>query len=228
MNRYERQLGLPEIGEAGQEALKQASVVVVGIGGLGCVSATYLASAGVGRLGLCDYDIVTESNLNRQICYNESDIGHSKVLCSERYIRALNKEVKTDAITMKLERNNVDEIVSKYDIVIDGSDNYETRFLLSDACQAQGKPFVFGAVCGMMGQVSVLCCEKKTYRDIMSGTEDVKVVDTDKFILGPTAGVIASLQAIETIKLIVGIRPSLIDKLASVDLRTLNMEIYDL
>lgn len=228
MSRYERQLGLPEIGKSGQAALKRASVLVVGIGGLGCVSVAYLASAGIGKLGLCDYDIVTDSNLNRQLCYNENDIGHSKVLCAERYIRALNKEVKTDAITVKLERSNVDEIVSKYDIIVDGSDNYETRFLLSDACQAHGKPFVFGAVCGMTGQVSVLCCKKKTYRDIMPEKEDASVVETDRLILGPTAGVIASLQAMETIKMIVGIRPTLIDKLASVDLRTLNMEIFDL
>ena len=142
MNRYARQTSLPEIGEAGQEKLRNAKVLIVGVGGLGSPIALYLAGAGVGTLGLVDDDQVGISNLQRQVLYAEADVGESKPLCGARRVQGLNSDVNVEVYPFRLDKKNVGELVRNYDIVVDGCDNFATRYLLNDVCNAWGKPYV--------------------------------------------------------------------------------------
>lgn len=228
MTRYERQIAIREIGIAGQEALAKASVLIVGIGGLGCVSATYLTVAGVGRIGLADADIVAPNNLNRQICYNESDIGQLKVNCAANHLRRLNSGIVVEAMPLYLTESNAPTIIPNYDIIIDGTDNYESRFIISDCCALLHKPFVYGAVCEFSGQVGILCCGKRSYRDFMPDVEQIPRQAKDKNIIGPTAGVVGCMQASEVIKYITMRNTSLIDKLCIINLLTCQTDILSL
>ena len=158
MSRYDRQISLPEIGEAGQEKLRNAKVLIVGVGGLGSPIALYLAGAGVGTLGLVDDDKVSISNLQRQVLYAEADVDQSKPLCGARRVQGLNSDVKVEVYPFRLDKRNASELIRNYDIVVDGCDNFATRYLLSDTCSALGKPYVYGAIQGFTGQVSVFCC----------------------------------------------------------------------
>ena len=145
MNRYARQTSLPEIGEAGQEKLRNAKVLIVGVGGLGSPIALYLAGAGVGTLGLVDDDQVSISNLQRQVLYAEADVGESKPLCGARRVQGLNSDVNVEVYPFRLDKKNAGELIRNYDIVVDGCDNFATRYLLNDVCNAWGKPYVYGA-----------------------------------------------------------------------------------
>lgn len=141
--RYHRQVLLPEIGEEGQKKLQSARVLIVGMGGLGCPIALYLCGAGIGTLGLMDDDIVSISNLHRQVIYDEADIGQPKALCATRHLRAKNNDIRLIAHPMRLTKENADALIRDYDIVVDGCDNPSTRYLMSDACHRQGKPYVY-------------------------------------------------------------------------------------
>lgn len=228
MKRYERQLMLSQIGQDGQEKLSKSSVLIVGVGGLGCVSATYLASAGIGKIGLADHDSIEISNLNRQICYNESNIGRNKAECAAEYIHRLNSNISVETMPFQINSDNANKILGQYDIIVDGTDNYETRFVVSDICSSYHKPFVFGAVRGFVGQVSVLCCGKYTYRDFMPEENSVCHSLDDKAIIGPTAGIVGCTQASEVIKLITMNDTVLIDKLWLIDLMTCKTDIINL
>ena len=166
-DRYARQLTLPAIGERGQRQLKRARVLVVGAGGLGSPAALYLAAAGVGTLGIVDDDIVVESNLHRQVLHRTADVGRAKVDSAADAIAAANPLVKVRRHRTRLSADNALEIVTGYDLVLDGSDNFGTRYLVNDACVLAGKPWVWGSVLRFDGQVAVFWQGYgPTYRDL--------------------------------------------------------------
>ena len=156
MNRYSRHLVLLEVGIKGQEKIKQAKVLIVGAGGLGSPAALYLAAAGVGTIGIADFDNVEENNLQRQIIHSTKDIGTSKLESAKKAILDLNPNVKVELHNVKLDSKNALEIIKGYDVVIDGSDNFPTRYLVNDACVLLKKPNVYGSIFRFEGHVSVL------------------------------------------------------------------------
>lgn len=205
-NRYARHLALDQVGEEGQVALNAAQVMVLGAGGLGSPIALYLAAAGVGTLGLVDFDLVSVNNLQRQILHGTPDIGRHKVDSATETLAGINPEVKVRKHRLKLEPDNIWELINAYDIVVDGSDNYATRFLVNDVCHQAGKPLVFGAVLQFSGQVTTFtrepdCC---CYRCIFPAAPDPEFVQTcvDAGIFGAVTGIIGSIQATEVLKLI--------------------------
>jgi molybdopterin/thiamine biosynthesis adenylyltransferase len=155
INRYSRHVTLPEVGVAGQEKLKAAKVLSIGAGGLGSPIGIYLAAAGVGTIGVVDDDVVDVSNLNRQIAHSTFDAGKPKVDSIRERMNAINPHVQVEAYNMRLTRDNALEIFAKYDIIIDGSDNFETRYLVNDAAYLAGKPLVYGSIFRFEGQISV-------------------------------------------------------------------------
>ena len=155
IRRYGRQIMLPEIGITGQEKLKKSKVIVVGAGGLGCPVLQYLAAAGTGRLAIAEFDTVSESNLQRQILYGSGDIGKLKSIIAAGRIELLNDLIETERINLKIDRTNSLRILADFDIVVDATDNYAARYLLSDTCVILGKPLVHGAIYKFEGQVSV-------------------------------------------------------------------------
>lgn len=168
--RYDRQMILPEIGEDGQQKLKQAKVLIVGVGGLGSPIALYLTGAGVGCIGLVDDDVVSTSNLQRQVLYSEKELGKPKAICAAERLSALNSEITIRTYPIRLTEENAQEIISQYDIVVDGCDNFSTRYLINDICAEMGKVYVYGAICGFEGQVSVFHYgEEKKLSGLISG-----------------------------------------------------------
>ena len=151
--RYNRHIILPEIGEEGQMKLGKAKVLLIGVGGLGSPIALYLAAAGVGRIGLVDDDVVSESNLQRQVLYTESEVGQPKVICAARRLQALNSRLVVDTFPCRLTNENAEELISQYDLVIDGCDNFPTRYLISDVSARLHKPYIYGAIREFDGQV---------------------------------------------------------------------------
>lgn len=231
MTRYDRQISLPEIGKAGQERLRKAKVLITGVGGLGSPIALYLAGAGVGTLGLVDDDNVSISNLQRQVLYTEADLGQPKPLCAARRVQALNSDVKVETYPFRLDKENVTELIRSYDIVVDGCDNFATRYLLNDTCLALGKPYVYGAIRSFEGQVSVFCHGKgaKTYRDLYPDEEEaLRMPPPDKSVIGVTPALVGIVEANEVLKLIVGYGELLAGKLWTIDLRTMQSNIFSL
>src|SRR5258705_1231687 len=158
--RYQRQITLPEIGAAGQARLAHASVLIIGAGGLGSSAATYLAAAGVGRLGLVDFDRVDVTNLHRQILYGTSDVGRSKLEAASERLQELNPDIVIDTHETRLSSANALDLLRPYDIILDGTDNFVTRYLVNDACVLLGKPNVYGSVLRFDGQASVFSTPK--------------------------------------------------------------------
>lgn len=231
MDRYDRQISLPEIGKEGQEKLRNAKVLIVGVGGLGSPIALYLAGAGAGTLGLVDDDKVSISNLQRQVLYAEADVGKPKPLCAARRVQELNSDVKVQAYPFRLDRSNAGELIEEYDIVVDGCDNFATRYLLSDTCGALGKPYVYGAIQGFEGQVSVFCCGEgaKTYRDLYPDEEGARQMPPpDKSAIGVTPAIVGSVEASEVLKLVCGYGEPLAGKLWTIDVRTMQSYIFSL
>lgn len=229
-DRYSRQTALPEIGPAGQEKLRQARVLIVGVGGLGSPIALYLAAAGIGTLGLVDDDTVSVSNLQRQVLYVEAEVGQPKVYCAARRLQALNSGLRVEAHPCRLTAANAGELIARYDLVVDGCDNYPTRYLISDTCLRLGKPYVYGAIQGLEGQVAVLCAsaQGKTYRHLYPDEEEMRRLHTDKSAVGVTAALVGVVQANEALKLICGYGEALRDRLWTIDLRTLQSYIIDI
>lgn len=208
-SRYHRQMIMPEIGEAGQLALREASVLIVGMGGLGCPVATYLATAGVGRIGLIDDDNVSLSNLHRQVLFNESDVGSNKAQTAAINLTKKNSTVQYEPYSSRLTIKNVISIISDYDIIVDASDNFPTRYLINDACFFLDKPVVFGAVNQFEGQVSVFHIKndqglKLNYRDLFPFPPSPNTIPncSEAGVLGALPGLVGSVQAGEVIKLI--------------------------
>lgn len=202
---HQRQLLLPELGEAGQEKLAASSVLVCGCGGLGSPALLYLAALGIGRLGLLDGDVVSYSNLNRQILYSRADVGRPKAAAAAERIRALDPDIRLEVYQEYLSSENAVSLLSGYDLALDCLDNFPARFILNDACLELGIPYIHGGVNRLQGQtMTVIPGETACLRCLFpGGPEDAPATD-DKAIIGATAGVIASLQVTEAFKLLTG------------------------
>jgi len=220
IRRYGRHLLLPEVGLEGQKRLKAARVLLVGVGGLGSPAGLYLAAAGVGTLGLVDFDAVEVSNLQRQVLYGESDIGRLKVEAALERLRGLNSHIRLVPHPVRLGRENVLELLADYDLVLDGSDNFQTRYLVGDACMMTGKHSVWGAVSRFEGQVAVFGgTNGPCYRCLFPEPPPPGLVPScaEGGVLGVLPGMIGALQASEAIKLILGLGESLAGRLAIFD-----------
>lgn len=229
--RYDRQTILPEIGEEGQKKLLDAKVLIVGVGGLGSPIALYLAGAGVGCIGLVDDDVVSISNLQRQVLYSEKELGKSKAVCAAERLSALNSEIKIQPYSTRLTGDNAFDIIGEYDMVVDGCDNFATRYLINDICIQQGKPYIYGAICGFEGQVSVFNFgkRKKSYRDLYPDEEEMKrMPPPPKGVMGITPAVVGSIEATEVLKVIGGFGDVLVGELWTIDLRTLQSNKFSL
>jgi sulfur-carrier protein adenylyltransferase/sulfurtransferase len=208
MSRYARQIRLPELGTEGQERLGRGSVLLVGAGGLGSPAALYLAAAGVGRIGLVDDDRVDETNLHRQVLYGTSDVGHLKVEAASERLRDLNPEIRIDMHAVRLTSANALDILRDYDVIVDGTDTFPTRYLVNDACVLLRKPNVYGSVFRFDGQVSVFGLpDGPCYRCVQPEPPPPHLVPScaEGGVLGVLPGVIGTLQATEAIKLLAGI-----------------------
>lgn len=202
IQRYTRQLILPEIGMAGQEKLQQARVLVIGAGGLGCPVLQYLAAAGTGCIGIADNDTVAVSNLHRQLLYNINDTGKNKALVAAEKLNLLNPFVQCQPFAQKVTDENAAALLSGYDIIIDGSDNFTTRYLVNDICVQLNKPFVSGSISGFEGQVSVYNYEGgPTYRCLFP-TPSATGNCTENGVLGVLPGIVGTYMANEVIKII--------------------------
>jgi molybdopterin/thiamine biosynthesis adenylyltransferase/rhodanese-related sulfurtransferase len=224
IRRYSRHLIMPEVGMAGQKKLKAASVLLIGAGGLGSPLAMYLAAAGLGRIGLVDYDVVSYSNLQRQIIHGSSDVGRSKLESAADRVRDINPFVQVDLYDVPLTSENALEIFEPYDIIIDGTDNFPTRYLTNDACVLLGKPNVYGSIFRFEGQASVFYAEEgPCYRCLFPEPPPPGLVPScaEGGVLGVLPGTVGAIQATEAIKLILGQGESLIGRLLLYD--ALNM-----
>ncbi len=229
--RYDRQIILPEIGEEGQKKIQNAKVLIVGVGGLGSPISLYLTGAGVGRIGLVDDDVVSISNLQRQVLYSEKELDKPKVVCAAERLSALNSEVKVQPYSTRLTEENARDIIREYDIVVDGCDNFATRYLINDICIEQGKPYVYGAICGFEGQVSVFNYgnRKKNYRDLYPDEEGMKrMPHPPKGVMGVTPAIVGSIEATEVLKIIGGFGDVLAGELWTIDLRTMQSNKFSL
>ncbi len=228
--RYKRHLLVKEIGGQGQQRLKAARVLVVGAGGLGSPLLMYLAAAGVGTLGIIDGDCVSVDNLQRQVLYSTADAGALKAERAAAFCRSLNPHVTVEAMPCRLTAGNALEIVSRYDIVADGSDNFATRYLVNDACYFARKPLVFGALGQLDGYVSTFRAYEHdesgqplpSYRCLFPEAPPPGTVASceEAGVLGPVAGVIGTIQAVEVIKEILGLGESLAGKLLIYEARS--------
>lgn len=231
IRRYARHLILPEVGPEGQARLKAARVLAVGAGGLGSPVALYLAAAGVGTIGLVDFDVVDESNLHRQVLYGSSDIGRPKLDAAVERLREANPHVRVEPFPVRLTSANALEIVGAFDVVADGTDNFPTRYLVNDACVLTGRPNAFASVYRFEGQASVFAARGgPCYRCLYAEPPPPDLVPScaDAGVLGILPGLLGLIQATETLKLILGIGEPLIGRLLLLDalgMRTREMRI---
>ncbi|PYO83946.1 MAG: molybdenum cofactor biosynthesis protein MoeB [Gemmatimonadetes bacterium] len=218
--RYSRHLILPDVGVEGQKKLKAARVLLVGAGGLGSPAALYLAAAGVGTLGLVDFDVVDKTNLQRQILHGTSAVGTPKLESARARIQDLNPNVQVETFETRLTSENALDIIREFDVVADGTDNFPTRYLVNDACVLLGKPNVYGSIFRFEGQASVFYAkEGPCYRCLYAEPPPAGLVPScaEGGVLGVLPGIIGSIQAMETIKLIVGAGEPLIGRLLLFD-----------
>ncbi len=224
ISRYSRHLLIPEVGTEGQKRLKNSKVLVIGAGGLGSPALLYLAAAGVGTLGIVDFDVVDESNLQRQIIHGQSDIGRRKSDSARDAINELNPYVRVQQHSERLEATNAITIISQYDLVIDGTDNFATRYLVNDACVLAKKPYVWGSIFRFEGQVSVFWEEAPgdaglNYRDLYPEPPPAEMAPScaEGGVLGILCASIGAMMATEAIKLITGIGETMLGRLAVYD-----------
>lgn len=229
MERYSRQIMLHEICEEGQKKLAQASVLIVGLGGLGSPVALYLTGAGVGRIGLCDNDTVSISNLQRQILYSEESEGKPKAIIAKKRLLEHSSQTRFDLWEDGLNYDNAIDIISGYDLIIDCTDNHKARYLIDDTCLELGKTWVHGAIGNFDGRVSTFAPSGIRYSDLYSDKE--YLMNTQKApegVIGPLPGVIGCIQAAEAIKLICGFGETLVGKILTVDIKNLQFNVFDL
>ena len=228
-SRYNRQILLDEIGETGQLLLKQARVLIVGVGGLGSPIALYLAGAGVGTIGLIDDDTVSETNLQRQVLYSEPEIGLSKAEQAKLRLQALNSDIRVEAWNERLTPQNAECFIANYDIVVDGCDNFRTRYLINDTCVRLDKVYVYGAIREFDGQVSVFNYQAvPTTAPLPRRRGMLAMPHPSKAVLGVTPGVVGCVETSETIKVILGSPYVLSGKLWHIDLRSLESYVISL
>lgn len=231
IKRYSRQLILPEISVEGQVALKKSKILIVGAGGLGCPVAMYLAAAGIGTIGIVDYDCLDISNLHRQIAHSEKSLGEDKCLSLKHSLLNLNSSVTVNAHSLLLNSKNAEDIINQYDIIIDASDNVPTRYLLNDAAVLLNKILVSGSALKFEGQLTVYnYLDGPCYRCLfpVPPLQETITNCSDGGVLGPVTGVIGSLQALEVIKIIIGLGPSYSKKMFVFDGLTGDVRIFKL
>ncbi len=218
--RYHRQIILPEIGVAGQEKIAAAKVLVIGAGGLGCPILQYLVAAGIGKIGIVDFDIVDISNLHRQILYGKSSVGVNKAIAAKNRLTDLNPDIDIVAYPEKLTTKNAIVLFSEYDIIVDGTDNFSTRYLVNDACVLSQKPLVYGAIFKYEGQVAVFNYKNgPTYRCLFPEPPEAGSVPScaEIGVLGVLPGIIGSMQANEVLKIVLELGDVLSGKLFTYD-----------
>ncbi|MBK1895023.1 HesA/MoeB/ThiF family protein [Chryseobacterium paridis] len=218
-SRYSRQIFIDEIGVEGQRKLMSAKVLVIGVGGLGSPVIQYLAAAGVGILGIADFDTVELHNLNRQVIHNENSVGTSKVKSAVKFVNGLNRHVNVIPIEEKIDRTNIEQIISEYDIIVDGSDNFTTRYLINDTCVKLEKPLVYGSILGFSGQIAIFNYNgSKNLRDLFpEPPSEENLPDCDSLgVLGSLPGMIGSMMAHLALKIITDL-PLNIDQLTLID-----------
>lgn len=227
--RYARQVRLPEFGAQGQQKLAEARVLVVGLGGLGSPAALYLAAAGVGTLGLVDYDIVDATNLHRQVIHGTPDVGRSKLQSAAERLTAINPDVRLEPHDEAFDASNARRLVEAYDIVLDGTDNFPTRYLVNDACVMTRTPNVYGSIFRFEGQASVFAVgDGPCYRCLHPEPPPPGLIPNcaEAGVLGVLPGIIGTIQATEAIKLITGIGETLVGRLLLYD--ALRMKVRDI
>ena len=224
--RYKRHLMLPELGEEGQQRLQRGSVLIVGAGGLGCPVAIYLAAAGVGRIGIIDFDKVDTSNLQRQIAYTEAEVGEPKVEMLSRRLRAMNSALQVDAIARRFDADTA-ELVDNYDVIIDASDNLATKYFCNDVCVEHRRPLVHASISQFTGNVMTILPGTVTLRDVFP--EAIEVRSSATFgVLGVIPGIAGTVQAAEAIKLLAGIGDLLTNRLFTFDALSMQFNVVDL
>ncbi|MCH8280218.1 MAG: molybdopterin-synthase adenylyltransferase MoeB [Chloroflexi bacterium] len=219
VQRYSRHIIMGDVGSKGQRALLQSKALIVGAGGLGSPSAIYLALAGVGTIGIVDFDVVEISNLQRQILHHTADIGRSKLDSARDNIKAYNPGVNVVSHETRLESHNAREIISQYDLVINGADNFATRYLVNDACYLESKPLVDGSILIFDGQATVFMPGEGCYRCLFPAPPPPGMVPNcaEAGVLGALTGLVGSIQATEALKLLLGIGESLSSRLLLID-----------
>ena len=230
--RYSRHLLLPEVGEMGQIKLKNSSVLIVGAGGLGCPVALYLAAAGVGRIGIIDFDKVDSSNLQRQVAFTQNDVGQPKAEVLATRLREMNAHIEVEVFNDRFSATNAQEILANYDVLVDGSDNFATRYLTNDASYLSKTPLIFGAVSRFQGQVSVFNADEQApcYRCLFPDEPEAGTIlnCAEAGVLGALTGVIGTLQAAECLKFITGIGELASGKFMTYDLLNANFSSFKL
>lgn len=227
--RYSRQIFIEEIGLEGQRKIMSSKVLVIGAGGLGSPVIQYLAAAGVGTLGVADFDEVELHNLNRQIIHNENSVGVSKVKSAEQFVKNLNYQVNFIGIENKINESNAEEILAQFDIIIDGSDNFKTRYLVNDICVKLEKPLVYGSILGFSGQVAVFNYKgSKNLRDIFPEPPfDESLPDCDSLgVLGALPGIVGSMMANQALKMMTDL-PLNINQITLIDTLSWHFEVID-
>ena len=230
-NRYQRHLLLPEVGVEGQARLLSSKVLMLGAGGLGSPAALYLAAAGVGTIGIVDMDEVDASNLQRQILHNIDRIGDRKVDSAKKTLTMLNPDVNVVTYDTRLEASNIMEIIKDYDVIVDGADNFPSRYLLNDASVKLGIPVVHGSIFRFEGMVTVFDPKNgPTYRDMVPLPPPAELAPScaEAGVLGVLPGIVGSIQALETLKLILGLGDSLIGRILSVDTTEMSFRVFKL
>jgi len=230
--RYSRQIMLPAVDIEGQQKLLDSHVLIIGLGGLGSPVAMYLAAAGVGQLTICDDDKVDLSNLQRQIVHNTTNIGQGKTQSAAATLKALNPDVKIEAIAHRMNRDELIAQANSSDVVVDATDNFSTRFLLNEICVQTKKPLVSGAAIRMEGQVSVFRGDRPDspcYRCLYKDEGDIQETCSESGVLAPVVGVIGAIQAVETLKILLNVGSSLQGKVliwdaSTMEWRTINLK----
>jgi len=229
LKQYQRQIILPELGIAGQEKLKAASILMIGAGGLGCPVLQYLVAAGVGHIGIADNDVVDLSNLHRQILYTNLDVGKPKAITAKEKLGYLNPFVKITAYQERVTLENAERLISQYDVIIDGSDNFPTRYLINDTCVQLNKPLVFGSIFKFEGQVAVFNYRQgPNYRDLFAeAPSEGEVANCAEIgVIGVLPGIIGTLMANEAIKVIGEIGETLSGKLLTMNALDCSTNIF--
>jgi molybdopterin/thiamine biosynthesis adenylyltransferase/rhodanese-related sulfurtransferase len=230
-NRYQRHLLLPEVGIEGQAKLLESKVLLLGAGGLGSPAALYLAAAGVGTIGIVDMDEVDASNLQRQILHNLDRIGERKVESARKTLQGLNPDIKINTYDMRLSADNIMEIINGYDIIVDGADNFPSRYLLNDATVKLGIPVVHGSIFRFEGMVSVFHpLRGPTYRDMVPEPPPAELAPScaEAGVLGVLPGIIGSIQALETIKVLLDLGDPLIGRILAIDTTEMSFRVFKL
>ncbi len=226
--RYLRQIALSEVGEEGQERLKRASVLIVGVGGLGSPIATLLTSAGVGRIGIIDYDTVSLSNLPRQTIYTSDDLRLPKVECAARRLRSMNPNATIEVYNARLDDSLAEELFPRYDIIVDGCDNMSTRYIIDRGACRYSKPYVYGAIREFEGQVSIFHHGGAGGYSDLYPENNAPEVTVPPAVMATTPALIGAIEANEVMKIIIGYGETLSRKLLTFDSRTYMLNIFEL